>query len=318
MTRLSLSVVIPTYQRPVWIKRAVRSMGIQSRLPEEVIAVCRDTDLPTHQAIDELQRAGLRFPLRRELVSQPGFMPPVERGLATAQGDIIAVMDDDAEAEDGWAERLLGHYADSTIGAVGGRCINMSDGGPTAVPVPVPPVDRVGYVNSLGLFIGNMYCQPTFSQPISADFMAGGNMSFRREVARRIEFDMELNRNVAQGYEVDIGLQVGQMGWRLIFDPLLAIRHYAAPRETIGLRVSDNVSVQWYSYNQARVTLRRLPPFRRSISFAYQLAIGQRRAPGLLPMAIAPVARKLGFDMAFAAAALKGRIAAARGVFAPS
>ena len=236
--------------------------------------------------------------------------------MATARGDIIAVMDDDAEAEDGWAERLLGHYADSSIGAVGGRCINMSDGSPTAVPTPVPTVDRVAYVNLLGQFVGNMYCQPTFSQPISADFMAGGNMSFRREVARRIEFDMELNRNVAQGYEVDIGLQVGQMGWRLIFDPLLAIRHYAAPRETIGLRVSDDASIQWYSYNQARVTLRRLSPVRRSISFVYQLAIGQRRAPGLLPMALAPVARKLGCELEFARAALRGRVLAARGVLA--
>jgi GT2 family glycosyltransferase len=312
MSRPSLSVVIPTYQRPLWIRRAVRSMMAQTHLPDEVIAVSRDTDLPTHEAIAELQRTGTPFTLRRELVEAPGFMPPVEVGLGAARGDVIAVMDDDAEAQDGWVERLLGHYADPTIGAVGGRYINMSGDDPT----PVPMVDRVAYVNLLGQFVGNMYCQPTFSDPIPADFMLGGNMSFRREVAVRIEFDMELNRNVAQGYEVDIGLQIRTMGWRLIFDPLLAVRHYSAPRETIGLRVSDNESVQWYSYNQARVTLRRLSPLMRSISFAYQLAIGQRRAPGLLPMVVAPLARRFGFDLEFAGAALRGRVLAARGVLA--
>jgi len=57
-----------------------------------------------------------------------------------------------------------------------------------------------------------MFCQPTFTDPVDVDFMLGGNMSFRREVARRIQFDMTLNRNVAQGYEVDIGLQVRRMG----------------------------------------------------------------------------------------------------------
>ena len=91
----SLSVVIPTYQRPIWIRRAVRSLAIQGRAPDEVIAVARDTDLPTHEAIAELQREKLPFTLRRELVTEPGFMPPVRAGLALAEGDIIAVMDDE-------------------------------------------------------------------------------------------------------------------------------------------------------------------------------------------------------------------------------
>ncbi len=307
----TLSVVIPTYQRPVWIRRAVRSLIQQPRPPAEVVAVARDTDIPTHEAIAELQRESLPFELRRELVSEPGFMPPVKVGLAAATGEIIAVMDDDAEAQEGWTERLVGHYADATIGAVGGRCINVhADDG----PVDVPTTDRVGYVSPLGRFVGKMYCRPTFSQPVDVDFMLGGNMSFRREVAHRIEFDMQLNRNVAQGYEVDIGLQVRGMGWRVIFDPLLAIRHYSAPRETIGLRVSDFESIKWYSYNHTRVALRRLSFLRKSVSFVYQIAIGERRAPGVLPFALAPIARRLGFDVAFAGAALEGRVLAARSV----
>ena len=106
----SLSVVIPTYQRPDWIRRAVRSLAVQSRPPDEVIAVARDTDLPTQEAIAETQTTTLPFCLRQELVTEPGFMPPVKAGLGAAQGDIIAVMDDDAEAEDGWAARLLRNY----------------------------------------------------------------------------------------------------------------------------------------------------------------------------------------------------------------
>src|SRR5262245_63790994 len=105
----SLVVVIPTYQRPDWIRRAVQSLAIQTRPPDEVIAVARDTDRPTHEAIQALQQLNLPFPLRRELVSEPGFMPPVRKGLAIADADIIAVMDDDAEATEGWTERLLSH-----------------------------------------------------------------------------------------------------------------------------------------------------------------------------------------------------------------
>jgi GT2 family glycosyltransferase len=308
----TLSVVIPTYQRPTWIRRAVRSLAIQGRPPDEVIAVARDTDIPTHEAIADLQRGQLPFVLRRELVTEPGFMPPVRAGLAVAEGDVVAVMDDDAEAVEGWAERLIGNYADASVGAVGGRCINMDTEERAA---SVPDVDRVGYVTRWGKFVGHMYCRPTFSAPVEVDFMLGGNMSFRREVARRLEFDLELNRNVAQGYEVDIGLQVKAMGWKVLFDPGLAIRHYSAPRATIGMRPdADAAGVQWYSYNHARVTLRRLRNHRRVTALAYQIAVGERRAPGLLPMLLSPLGRRLGFETGSAAAALRGRLLAIRSV----
>jgi GT2 family glycosyltransferase len=312
MSDRSFSVVIPTYQRPDWIKRAVRSLAAQTRPPDEVVPVARDTDVPTHAAIDELARSKLPFTLRRELVVAPGFMPPVERGLAVAAGDIVAVMDDDAEAQEDWAGRLLGHYSNPGVGAVGGRYINTSDDGPT----PVPKVDRVGYVTPLGQFVGDMYCQPTFSEPIEVDFMLGGNMSFRREIARKLEFDMELNRNVAQGYEIDVGLQVKNMGWKLLFDPLLAVRHYSAPRETVGLRQSHAEAIQWYTFNNTRVALRRLPRIRRAVSLAYQVSVGQRVAPGVLPAALGPIGRRLGFQTELARAALTGRMLAIRSILA--
>jgi len=309
----SLSVVIPTYQRPDWIRRAIQSLAAQSRPPDEVIAVARDTDLPTNDAIADVQRATLPFALRRELVTEPGFMPPVKVGLAAAQCDVIAVMDDDAEAEDGWAARLLPNYDDVAVGAVGGRVINIHGG----VVAEVPAVSRVGYVTALGQFVGNMYCRPSFEQPVEVDFMLGGNMSFRREVARRLEFDMELNRNVAQGYEVDIGLQVKRMGWKVVFDPKVAIRHYSAPRATAGMRPeADTDGIKWYSFNHARVALRRLSVSRSAIAVAYQVAIGERRAPGLLPLALAPLGRRLGFDLRAAGPAFAGRWLAFRGVVA--
>ena len=179
----------------------------------------------------------------------------------------------------------------------------------------VPVVSRVGYVNALGQFIGNMYCRPGFDDAVEVEFMLGGNMSFRREVALRLEFDAQLNRDVAQGYEVDIGLQVKALGWKVLFDPHLTVRHYSAPRATAGMRPEANADgVKWYAFNHVRVALRRLHPPRAVIAVTYQLAIGERRAPGVLPLMIAPLGRKLGFDVRAARAALAGRWLAIRGV----
>jgi GT2 family glycosyltransferase len=306
----SFSVVIPTYQRPVWIQRAIRSLQSQDRPPDEVVAVARDTDTPTHESIEAVRRSGCPFELRMELVTEPGFLPPVRKGLSVAGGDIIAVMDDDAEATDGWARRLVSHYQDSTVGAVGGPCINCDDRG----PVPVPDTDRVGYINRRGQFVGRMYHRPTFAEPVEVQYLMGGNMSFRREIARRLEFDMALNRNVALGYEVDLGLQTRRMGWRILFDPQIAIRHYSAPRAEAGMRASNHESARWSAFNQARVALRRLPFARGQLAFAYQLLVGERAIPGLLVMALGPVGRKLGFDTAAASPALNGRLRAVRSV----
>ncbi len=308
----TFSVVIPTYQRPVWVQRAIRSLQAQDRPPDEVVAIARDTDTPTHEAIAAVKRSGVPFELRMELVTEPGFLPPVRKGMSVAAGDVIAVLDDDAEATEGWASRLLSHYSDSAVGAVGGRCINCNDQG----PVPVPSTDRVGYINRRGQFIGRMYQDPTFTNPVDVEYLIGGNMSFRREIARKLEFDMALNRNVAQGYEIDLGLQTRRMGWRIRFDPLLAIRHYSAPRAEVGMRASDRESARWYAFNHARVALRRLPFARAQVSFAYQFLVGERRAPGVLPMALRPIARKMGFDVTVGAPALNGRLLAVRSLFA--
>ncbi len=273
--------------------------------------MARDTDRPTHEVIEDLQRGDSGVAIRPQLVSAPGFLPPVAKGLSTAVGDVIAVVDDDAEVTTGWARGLLSHYDDPKVGAVGGRCINYSADGDV---LEVPETTRVGYVNLRGQFVGRMYHRPTFTTPVTVDFLMGGNMSFRAEVAKRLEFDMALNHNVAQGYEVDLGLQTRRMGWKIIFDPAVAIRHYSAPRAVVGMRSTEGDSAQWYAFNHARVALRRLSPLHGSLSFAYELVVGERRAPGLLPMMFGSLAGKLGFEMAAAPAALNGRLLAARSV----
>ena len=78
----------------------------------------------------------------------------------------------------------------------------------------------------------------------------------------------------------------------------------------------DAESIQWYAFNQLRVGLRRLSLPRKSVSLLYQFAVGERPAPGFLPLVLAPIARRVGFDTHHARPALKGRLLAVRSVFA--
>ncbi len=304
---LRLSVVIPTYLRPDWIGRAVRSLARQEMPPLEVIAVARDTDHATHNAIRALQADQLPFSLRMAVVAEPGFMPPVKEGIGAAMGDVVAIMDDDAEAEAGWVVGLLRHYSDPCVGAVGGRCINMLG----ERPVEEGAARRVGFVNLRGHFIGNMYKRPTFQGPVDVEFLMGGCMSYRRDVARALEFDPELNHNVAFSYEVDLGLQVRYMGLRVLFDPDVAIRHYSAPRQVIGARNPDDLeAVYWCSFNETRIAWRRLPKWRSLLALAWRVLVGERRTPGLLLWATGAFVPALGVRRDNARPALAGRVAA--------
>jgi GT2 family glycosyltransferase len=312
MTPRSLSVVIPTFERPDWIKRAVRSLAQQTRVPDEVIPVARDTDGPTHASIDELAKEGLPFPLRRVLVSRPGFMPPVAAGLRAAAGDVIGVLDDDAEAFADWAERLLAPYSSADVGAVGGRVINM-DGERVVENLGV--TRRVGHIDSFGRTVGDMFKEPLFHEPVDVYFLMGGCMSYRRDVAARLEFDWDLNKVVATGYEMDLCLQVRNMGLRVVFDPKMAIRHYSAPRAVVGHRVAkDTHAVRWGCYNETRVLLRRLPPWRGAVALARGLVVGYRWSPGLVPWMLGPLARRAGYLTAVGPAAIRGRAEAFTGV----
>lgn len=265
--------------------------------------MAREDDSATLATIESLRLEPLPFPIVRGVVREPGFMPPVEEGVRLASGEIIAMLDDDGEAEPGWTDGLLRHYRDPLVGAAGGRYINMKGD----VAVPVESTRRVGYVNSLGGFVGRMYLRPDFDDAVAVDFLMGGCMSYRATVARVLEFDRALNGDVAFGYEVDLGLQVRRAGWKIVFDPAVAIRHYSAPRAHTGMRAASGASIRAYAFNHLRVIVRRLSGPRRILATAWQVLVGERRAPGLLPWALGPLSRRADFDVSFAPAAWSGR-----------
>ncbi len=306
---MTVSVVVPTFQRPDWIGRSVSALAKQTVPPLEVLVVARDTDIDTHRVVRDLEQAAFPFSLRALTVSEPGFLPPVREGFLFARGDVVAVTDDDAEAHPEWIERMLNNYRDRPdVEGVGGRVINVRMDGTI---LDFGTATRVGRVTASGRAIGNMYKAPQFEHPVEVDYFMGGNMSFRIETARRLEFDFELNKNVGMGYEMDLGLQIRRRGGRLIFDPRMVVHHYSAPRAIVGAREqNDRDGVRFAAHNETRILARRLAPPHAAVATAYGLLIGYRRSPGVVPWVLAPAARRLGFNTAMAPAALLGRVQA--------
>src|SRR5215471_8388425 len=121
--RLTTSVLIPSFRRPAMLARCLRGLQAQTTPPDEVFVIWQADDEPTRTAAEAL--AG-ELPSLRVLHSpEAGVVPAENVALSAATGDVILLIDDDAVPGPEWVARHLAHYADPTVGAVGGPADNF-------------------------------------------------------------------------------------------------------------------------------------------------------------------------------------------------
>lgn len=162
----TVSVVVCTYTLDRWdaLKAAIASVQDQAHPVDEIILV-------VDHCQELYQRALNTFPGVRIMPSQgrnQGVAGARNTGMAVAQGDIVAFLDDDAAAEPGWIDRLLAGYVDPRVVGVGGRIRpRWLTGRPAWFP---PEFDWVVGCSYQGL--------PEKTGPVR-NFI-GANMSFRR------------------------------------------------------------------------------------------------------------------------------------------
>src|SRR5437764_1502424 len=124
MNSQSISVIIPTYNRPDCVHRCVECLIAQSPMPTQIIVVDASIDFRTQDAIGNLP--GVLY-LRN---AEGRGNTPSSRNMALKQctGDIIAFLDDDAFVHPGWAANMLATYEDPTVAGVAGRALNNQPG----------------------------------------------------------------------------------------------------------------------------------------------------------------------------------------------
>jgi len=113
-------VVVAAFADERWddLVEAVESVRRQTHPPCEVLVV-----VDHNQGLLTRARAGLTGPGVRVVASTgvPGASGARNTGLATARGDVLAFLDDDAVASPEWLERLVRHLDDPSVLGVGGR-----------------------------------------------------------------------------------------------------------------------------------------------------------------------------------------------------
>jgi hypothetical protein len=116
--------------------------------------------------------------------------------------------------------------------------------------------------------------------------------------------------------DLEATLSVSRRGWKVIWDPEVAVDHYPAPggltRQVDARTRRGRTQVREQAHNETYVLVKLLPWWQKPIVAAYTMGVGTRQAPGLALCAVGLLRGRRRRDVLLRfAAATGGRILAA-------
>lgn len=210
---MEISVVIPTYNRLVSLRRVLAGLGGQSLAADrfEVIVV---SDGSTDGTDDHLRQA--RYPFRLELLSQPNAGPAAARnnGVARASGELILFLDDDVLP----VPELLARH----------RAAHAAAGQPAVVfgPLVTPDDFRMQpWVRWEQDRLAEQYADMAAGrwEPTARQFFTGNASLGRRYILEAGGFDTRFRR----AEDVELAYRLAGRGLRFVFAPEAVGLHYA-------------------------------------------------------------------------------------------
>jgi cellulose synthase/poly-beta-1,6-N-acetylglucosamine synthase-like glycosyltransferase len=197
----------------------------------------------------------------------------VNAGLTASRSDVVAFIDDDAEARPDWVELLETTFADPKVGAVGGRDELHLDG----VLIPSRPKAHVGRISWYGRVIGNHHLGDGPRREV--DVLKGCNMAVRRRLVNGVS--PALLGPYTYRWEDDLCAQVRRQRATVIYDPKIRVVHMAA--RPLNARVEVSSAGAFISaHNLAFVQFRYLSGWRRVAWLVFSLLAGQPDDPGII------------------------------------
>jgi len=273
--RMSLGVMIPSHGRPDDLRRNLEALANHKEEIDQVVVVVRRGDVQTRLVVESAS-----WPILDMVeVDEPGVIPAMNAGWDAMMTDIVAQLDDDAVIRPGWTDRIRYHLARPDVAGVGGRDHIIQDG----QALDESEKTDVGRLAWFGRVVGNHHVGIGPAREV--DVLKGVNMAFRRAVVGRLRFDRRLRRRATfTHWELAFCLALRRAGWKLIYDPMLAVDHYDSPRPASDGRDRHTFSSETTRnavYNQTLILLEHMSSLRRVAFCAWALLAGTRDAPGV-------------------------------------
>jgi glycosyltransferase involved in cell wall biosynthesis len=265
---MTVSVVIPTYRRPNDLDRCLKGVVSQARQPDEIVVVCRTDDVETLAVTTRWINL-----VKVVHTHQPGQVAALKAGVSAAKSDILAFIDDDAVPRSDWLERLVSHFHNADVGAVGGRDVVHHPEG-----VLKGDADTVGVVTRYGRIIGNHHLGHGAVRPV--DIAKGANCAYRRA---SYGSPSGLRGSGAEvGNDLASSLWVRARGEIVLYDPAAIVDHYVGVRHDEDKRGSPTRRAELDATYNVSLAVLYLRPELRWRYLSYQFVVGSRPSPGIV------------------------------------
>jgi GT2 family glycosyltransferase len=229
--KLTISIVIPTKDRPQDIIRCIGSILIQALLPDEIIIVDASDGQKLKSRIGAFKSGKINFIY---IHTRPGLTYQRNVGIATSSGDIIIFLDDDVILDKEYIQNIMKVFENDLKKNVGGVTGNNMFKKPQS-----PFRHLIGHCYRTA-FLLSIYSNgkfrlsghPTFvhekvKKVLPIECLAGCNMAFRREIFEEFQFDKNLH-GYAYMEDCDIAYRVSQK-YKNMYTPFAKLVHNVSP-----------------------------------------------------------------------------------------
>jgi len=229
---MTVSVIVPTKNRPRLLGETVRALLAQTVTPAELIVVDQSASDEGRQLVRELVEAAPHA-RRPRLVyvldtSINGAAAARNVGLDLAGTDVVIFCDDDVVPDADVIERLLAHYAaDATLAGVAPLIANYAR--PGWLTIGYQLVFCRGPFRDERLMLYWFWRRQAGRTLVPVRMFTGAMMSFRRAALNGLRYDARY-RAASVGEDIDLCWALGARGGRLAIALDARIAHHKAPR----------------------------------------------------------------------------------------
>lgn len=224
------SILVCTYNRAPLLREALAAM--QALTPPddcgvEIIVVDNNSTDTTPQVIAEAARRG-PFPVIGLHERAQGKSFALNRGLAHARGDVIALTDDDVWPDSEWLRRIVERFREREVTFVFGKVLPRWGALPPPELLTVPAQDIWGPLALVDY--GDTPTEYTASQT-GQRLPIGANLAFVRQALLTVggwRTDLgKVNNTLTSGEDHEIFCRLRRFKlYSGFYDPAIAVRHY--------------------------------------------------------------------------------------------
>ena len=216
---IGISVVVCTRNRAHYLRDCLKSLLLLDYETFEIIVVDNAPD--NEETFNLVNEFGVRYV--RE--NRPGLDLARNRGILSANFDIVAFTDDDARVDKGWARAISMIFDDEEVMAASGPVL------PAELETRAQELFELGYGGMSHGFQRKAIIKENINESVligASGFGVGANMAFRKEVFDHIgSFDPALDVGTPScgGGDIDMFHRVVAKGFTLIYEPSMLVWH---------------------------------------------------------------------------------------------